>query len=79
MKLPPLDDDTVSRHSQMSDKLKKGLGASDAEEEQKKPEIIQQKWNDLDKYIELLLDNKSEEETVFVYLNPNTNGNPYDL
>ena len=68
MKLPPLDDDVVSRHSQMSDKLKKGLSAKDAEEDQKKPEIIQQKWNDLDKYIELLLDNKSEEETVFVYL-----------
>ena len=78
MKLPPLDDDVVSRHSQMSDKLKKGLGVQDSEEE-KKHEIIQQKWNDLDKYIELLLDNKSEEETVFVYLNPNTNGNPYDL
>jgi hypothetical protein len=33
----------------------------------------------LDKYIELLLDSKSEEETVFVYLNPNPNGDPYDL
>ena len=40
-KLPPLDDDVVSRHSHMSDKLKKGLGSQDAEEEQKKPEIIQ--------------------------------------
>ena len=39
MKLPPLDDDVVSRHSQMSDKLKKGLGVQDSEEE-KKPEII---------------------------------------
>ena len=38
-----------------------------------------QKWSDLDKYIELLLDSKSEEETVFVYLNPNPNGDPYDL
>ena len=37
-------------------------------------------WSDLDKYIELLLDSKSEEETVFMYLNPNkTNGDPYDL
>jgi len=27
----------------------------------------------------LLLDSKSEEETVFVYLNHNTNGDPYDL
>jgi len=33
----------------------------------------------LDKYIELLLDSKSEEETVFVYLLPNPNGDPYDL
>ncbi len=39
----------------------------------------QQKWSDLDKYIELLLDSKSEEETVFVYLNPNPNADPYDL
>lgn len=39
----------------------------------------QQKWSDLDKYIELLLDSKSEEETVFVYLNPNPNQDPYDL
>ena len=38
-----------------------------------------QKWSDLDKYIELLLDSKSEEETVFVYLNPNPNNDPYDL
>jgi hypothetical protein len=38
-----------------------------------------QKWSDLDKYIELLLDSKSEEETVFVYLNPNPNLDPYDL
>ena len=38
-----------------------------------------QKWSDLDKYIELLLDSKSEEETVFVYLNPNPNQDPYDL
>lgn len=38
-----------------------------------------QKWSDLDKYIELLLDSKSEEETVFVYLTPNPNGDPYDL
>lgn len=38
-----------------------------------------QTWTDLDKYIELLLDSKSEEETVFLYLNPNTKGDPYDL
>lgn len=33
MKLPPLDDDVISRHSQLSDKLKKGLGVQDLEEE----------------------------------------------
>jgi len=39
-----------------------------------------QKWTDLDKYIELLLDSKSEEETVFLYLNPKKKSNdPYDL
>ena len=26
MRLPPLDDDVISKHSQFSDKLKKGLG-----------------------------------------------------
>jgi len=36
-------------------------------------------WVDLDKYIELLLDSKSDDEIVFIYLNPNDNGNPYDL
>lgn len=50
------------------------------EEDDAKPDVVQQKWSDLDKYIELLLDSKSEEETVFVYLitNPN-NTDPYDL
>ena len=43
------------------------------------PKKVEQKWSDLDKYIELLLDSKSEEETVFVYLNTNANGDPYDL
>jgi len=50
-------------------------GQGDQVENEKKP----QKWTDLDKYIELLLDSKSEEETVFVYLRPNENGDPYDL
>ena len=40
----------------------------------------QKVWSDLDKYIELLLDSKSEEETVFMYLNPKENStDPYDL
>jgi len=61
--------------------LENGAGINDdtdGEEEDKK-EVTQQKWSDLDKYIELLLDSKSEEETVFVYLNPNPNKDPYDL
>lgn len=36
-------------------------------------------WSELDKYIELLLDSKQTDQSVFVYLNPNANGNPYDL
>jgi dynein heavy chain len=48
-------------------------------EQDLKKDLTQQKWSDLDKYIELLLDSKSEEETVFVYLNTNPNGDPYDL
>ena len=38
-----------------------------------------QTWTDLDKYIELLLESRTEEETVFQYLNPSDKGNPYDL
>jgi hypothetical protein len=47
-------------------------------ENTKKPKKAQ-KWSDLDKYIELLLDSKSEEETVFVYLTANNKSDPYDL
>ena len=47
-------------------------------ENTKKPKKAQ-KWSDLDKYIELLLDSKSEEETVFVYLVPHNTSDPYDL
>ena len=36
-------------------------------------------WSELDKYIELLLDSKQTDQSVFVYLLPNNNGNPYDL
>jgi hypothetical protein len=77
MKLPPIDDkDNVSRGSNRH--LEKAEDQKEEEEEEKK-EGAPQKWSDLDKYIELLLDSKSEEETVFVYLNPNENGDPYDL
>lgn len=59
----------------------RGLGKKDedaedpAEGEKKKP----QQWSELDKFIELLLDSKSDEETVFLYLNQNENNDPYDL
>jgi len=36
-------------------------------------------WSELDKYIELLLDSKQTDQSVFVYLNPSPDGNPYDL
>lgn len=44
-------------------------------------ELVKQKktWSELDKYIELLLDSKQTDQSVFVYLNPNSDGNPYDL
>jgi len=78
MKLPPIDDrDTQSRGSNRV--LEKPEDQKEEEEEEEKKEGAPQKWSDLDKYIELLLDSKSEEETVFVYLNPNENGDPYDL
>ena len=38
-----------------------------------------QQWCELDKYIELLLDTRSEEETVFTYLKCSDKGDPYDL
>jgi dynein heavy chain len=49
--------------------------AKKAADKTKKP----QQWSELDKFIELLLDSKSDEETVFLYLNPNESGDPYDL
>jgi len=36
-------------------------------------------FSDLDKYIELLLDSKAEEESVFLYLNCANPSDPYDL
>jgi len=80
-KLPPIDDIRDSLHSRGSQMSGKSRREEDKEDEDdgKAKETGQQKWSDLDKYIELLLDSKSEEETVFVYLLPNPNGNPYDL
>jgi hypothetical protein len=41
---------------------------------------LKKTWSELDKYIELLLDSKQTDQSVFVYLNPNPNtSNPYDL
>jgi hypothetical protein len=75
-KLPPLDAHESTHPSQGAAKEESKEEGDDAA---KPKEAGQQKWSDLDKYIELLLDSKSEEETVFVYLLPNPNGNPYDL
>lgn len=83
--LPPLSDsgrDLISRgsRSHMSVKnLEQIPDLDDDEHEEQKNDHTLQKWSDLDKYIELLLDSKSEEETVFVYLNTNENNDPYDL
>lgn len=41
--------------------------------------VNNKEWVDLDRYIELLLDSKSEDEIVFIYCNPNLKGDPYDL
>jgi len=51
----------------------------DKGEKSKKTAKKVQTWTDLDKYIELLLESRSEEETVFQYLKGNKNGDPYDL
>ena len=78
----PLPPRRSSQRSELSSKsiAKKPSRTEDAaEEETQQVAVAQQKWSDLDKYIELLLDSKSEEETVFVYLNPNPNSDPYDL
>lgn len=45
---------------------------------QDKKEKKVQTWTDLDKYIELLLESRNDEETVFQYLKPTDKG-PYDL
>jgi len=67
----------------MSATTKSKFDDNDGKQTDRKKELTgdtkTQKWSDLDKYIELLLDSKSEEETVFVYLNPNPNNDPYDL
>jgi hypothetical protein len=82
-KLPPLSEsgrEGPPSRGASSQKSAQKLGETQPEDEEPKADVVQQKWSDLDKYIELLLDSKSEEETVFVYLIPNPgNSDPYDL
>ena len=70
---------TKSHAGEDTKEVKFVFGAEEEKPQGKKSAAHGQKWSDLDKYIELLLDSKSEEETVFVYLNPNPNQDPYDL
>ena len=68
----------------MEEEEKKRFEEADKKDIEEAKEILKKKsndrqWVDLDKYIELLLDSKSDDEIVFIYLNPNDNGNPYDL
>lgn len=72
-------DDREFRNVNNSGLDEKRASASGGARKETDSKQTQQKWSDLDKYIELLLDSKSEEETVFVYLNPNPSGDPYDL
>lgn len=52
---------------------------ADVEKQGVQSNKVKKTWSELDKYIELLLDSKQTDQSVFVYLNPNANGNPYDL
>jgi ribosomal protein L12E/L44/L45/RPP1/RPP2 len=77
--LPPRRPSQRSQVSAASSALAAKQRKDEDEEEEKVAPATNQKWSDLDKCIELLLDSKSEEETVFVYLNTNPNADPYDL
>ena len=85
--LPPLD--TQSHGSKSGTELKKQKDEKQNEvtadiitdmtqENNKKPKKAQA-WTQLDKFIELLLDSKGDEETVFMYLKPVSKNDPYDL
>ena len=84
--LPPIDDSrsqasgsaTGSRKGGQVTNVQPQVFTGQEGQEEHKPKLAQ-KWSDLDKYIELLLDSKSEEETVFMYLISQDNGDPYDL
>lgn len=68
----------MERQSKQLEALTSDVQEADIE---KTSPIGQQKkqWSELDKYIELLLDSKQTDQSVFVYLNPSPDGNPYDL
>ena len=80
-KLPPIQSE---EEKLFEDEEKKRIDESELKDQEEAKAILKKKqndrnWVDLDKYIELLLDSKSDDEIVFVYLNPNDNGDPYDL
>lgn len=65
-----------------TDKGDTKVSYNDEDDKKKKNLKKEKKWSELDKFIELLLDSKSEEETVFMYLNPmpkEEGYGPYDL
>ena len=70
-KLPPIDRDVGSAMRTSGQELNSQPKVPPVTDniiggEEKKPkEVVQQQWSDLDKFIELLLDSKSDEETVF--------------
>ena len=81
-KLPPLNADGDTEVAEPTEeKVQTQADGTFGHSDDKGPkEVVEQQWSDLDKYIELLLESKSDEETVFIYLNPNLKtGDPYDL
>jgi hypothetical protein len=85
--LPPLDGASQGSQSQLEIKKQKDDKSNDitadiitdmTQENNKKPKKAQA-WTQLDKFIELLLDSKGDEETVFMYLKPVSKNDPYDL
>ena len=82
-KLEPMDmeedkNGDISRDDMAKSEVIDGQTSNKSQQNLQKA-IKNREWVDLDKYIELLLDSKSEDEIVFIYCNPNPNGDPYDL
>ena len=71
------EDDDFERAQDLKEAKAGGKELTDLKQVQNA--VNNKEWVDLDRYIELLLDSKSEDETVFIYCNPNPNGDPYDL